>query len=80
MKRKSVYWGIVEDSKLQVFIFVFFLLHFTLFSHLYFIEFSGLFMPRVAKGGYITGNLSLPANYQNFGNFQGIYGILSDDI
>ena len=32
---------------------------------------------RVAKGGYITGNvLSLPVNYQNSGNFQGIFGIL----
>lgn len=35
---------------------------------------------RVAKGGYTGNFLSLPVKYLNFGIFQGIYEILSDDI
>jgi hypothetical protein len=38
-------------------------------------------MIRAANGWYIIGSfLNLPVNYWNFGNFQGMYGILSDDI
>lgn len=40
-----------------------------------------LIMIRTANGWYIIGNfLNLPVNYWNFGNFQGMYGIVSDDI
>jgi hypothetical protein len=46
------------------------------------VEFPSLLgMSKVAKSGYITGNVeSLPVNYQNLYNFSMILGNLSQDI